>query len=300
MACLPLMGRYPNHKVGMIMRWLFSIFVVFATTAGAQTYPQYQSTWVNDYASLLLPEGEADLAERLENLKAETGVEMTVLTLGAQAAFAPGLTLEQFATGLFNEWGIGDAERNDGVLVLVLRTDRAMRIELGAAYGRDWDLTAGRVVERNFLPAFREDDYAEGIVDGSKAVIDQIVMPFRAGEPSPVRAVDPSKLVTIIATIVGGSIATIAGIVMLSKRLIHKLRKCSNCGQGGFNKTRIVTATASTTMNGRGINRFHCDFCGHSEDRAFTISKISTSSSRSSGRSFGGGSSGGGGASGRW
>ncbi|MDA9207272.1 TPM domain-containing protein [Octadecabacter sp.] len=282
------------------MRWLFLIFVFLATLAGAQTFPQYQSTLVNDYANLLPPDQEAALAERLESLKAETGVEMTVLTLGAQAAFAPNLTLEQFATGLFDEWGVGHAEKNDGILVLVLRTDRAMRIELGAGYGRDWDLAAGRVVERNFLPAFRNDDYAEGILVGSQAVIDQIVVPFRAGDPSPVRAVEPRKLVTIIVTIVGGSVAMIVGIVMLFKRLIHKLRKCSNCGQGGFNKTRIVTATASTTMSGRGINRFHCDFCGHSEDRAFTISKVRTSSSRSSGGSFGGGRSGGGGASGRW
>jgi hypothetical protein len=51
--------------------------------------------------------------------------------------------IESFATNLFNAWGIGDAERNDGVLLLVARDDRLVRIELGAGYdpfdeGRLW------------------------------------------------------------------------------------------------------------------------------------------------------------------
>ena len=57
---------------------------------------------------------------------------MTIITLESQAPYAPDETLEEFATNLFNNWGIGDAARNDGILVLVLPDDRAMRIELGA------------------------------------------------------------------------------------------------------------------------------------------------------------------------
>jgi uncharacterized protein len=66
------------------------------------------------------------------------------------------MTLEAFATALFNHWGVGKAETNDGVMILVFRDDRAMRLELGAAYGRDWDRVAQDVVERNFLNAFAD------------------------------------------------------------------------------------------------------------------------------------------------
>lgn len=283
------------------MRSLLFVFMVWATGLAAQTYPQYQSTSVNDYANLLPPDQEAALVERLETLKADTGVEMTVLTLGAQAAFSPDQSLEAFATGLFNTWGIGDAQAHDGVLVLVLRTDRAMRIELGAGYDRDWDLMAKRVVEQYFLPAFREDDYAAGITTGVEAVIDKIVLPFRAGEKSPVRAIDPDRLLKIVGAVVLGSIAAIMVIVRFFRAMIHRLRKCPDCGRGGLNKTRLVTAPASPTIGGRGINRFHCSFCDYSDDQHFTTSKLRTTGTGSHrGRRFGGGRSGGGGASGRW
>ena len=59
---------------------------------------------------------------------------MKIITLESQAPYAPDETLEEFATNLFNDSGIGDATRNDGILVLVLPDDRAMRIERGAGY----------------------------------------------------------------------------------------------------------------------------------------------------------------------
>ena len=91
------------------------VFMLLAGMASAQSYPEYQSSTVNDVADLLDPPEEAALSERLTELERETGVEMTVLTLSSQSGFAPDQTLEQFATGLFNHWGIGKAERDDGV-----------------------------------------------------------------------------------------------------------------------------------------------------------------------------------------
>ncbi len=282
------------------MRLFCLIFLMWQTAAAAQNYPLYDSIAVNDYADLLPPQDEADLTQRLLALKAETGVEMTLLTLGAQAAFAPEQSLEEFVTGVFDTWGIGDPELNDGVLVLVLRTDRAMRIELGAGYGRDWDLAAQRVVDQRFLPFFREDKYAEGIAEGMDAVIEDIVLPFKGGKASPVRAINGQEFLAILGGVIAGSIAILVVIVRVFKTMVRRFRKCPQCGQGGLNKTRIVTSSASTVADGRGINRFHCNFCDYSADRAFTISKVQTSSNGSSGSGFSGGRSGGGGASGRW
>ena len=176
------------------MHGFLFVLMFLASTATAQTYPEYRSTTVNDLAGLLDPADEAALTGQLTGLRRDTGVEMTVVTLATQADFAPGRTLEQFATGLFDHWGIGQAGRNDGVLVLILRDDRAMRVELGQAYGRDWDGAAQRVVDGQFLPAFKAGSYARGILTGSTAVIDDIILPFRAGQDAPAgskRGVDP-------------------------------------------------------------------------------------------------------------
>ena len=126
----------------------------------AQTFPQRASNDINDLANVLNDDDRAEVREMLRGLKSDTGIEMTVLTIENQAPYAPNQTLEGFATALFNNWEIGDASRNDGILVLVLPGDRAMRIELGSGYDKSWDDVAGRVIDRSFLPSFRSDKYS--------------------------------------------------------------------------------------------------------------------------------------------
>ena len=75
------------------------------------------------------------------------------------------------ATGLFNAWGIGDAQRNDGVLILIARYDREMRIEIGRGYGSEWNARMQRVIDTAFLSAFRQDEYQQGIENGVDATI---------------------------------------------------------------------------------------------------------------------------------
>ena len=102
----------------------------------------------------------------------------------SQKPYAPGETLEDFATNLFDDWGIGDATRNDGILVLVLPNDRAMRIELGAGYDASWNNEAGRLIDRSYLPSFRSDKYARGIKDGVADTIALLARPYEKG-PGP-------------------------------------------------------------------------------------------------------------------
>ena len=102
----------------------------------------------------------------------------------SQKPYAPGETLEDFATNLFDDWGIGDATRNDGILVLVLPNDRAMRIELGAGYDASWNNEAGRLIDRSYLPSFRSDKYARGIKDGVADTIALLARPYEKGHPA--------------------------------------------------------------------------------------------------------------------
>lgn len=133
-------------------------------TAGG--LPAYGNVYVNDYADLLGQSVEAGIRADLIELYDHTGVEMTVLTIPSRAAYGFRGSNEEFATALFNAWGIGNADSNDGVLILVSPGDREMRIELGAGYGGEWDARMQTVVDRSFLPHFREDRYEAGIDAG--------------------------------------------------------------------------------------------------------------------------------------
>lgn len=68
--------------------------VFSANAAIAQSYPEYSSTTVNDFAGLLDEGAEARLSKQLSDLRKTTGVEMTILTLSRQDMFAPDQTLE--------------------------------------------------------------------------------------------------------------------------------------------------------------------------------------------------------------
>jgi uncharacterized protein len=277
------------------MRKLLLVLFLSAGMAAAQTYPSYKSTTVNDYAHLLDAQDEHVLSDRLAQLRRDTGVEMTVVTLASQSFYAPDQTLEQFATGLFNTWGIGDAKRNDGVLVLVLRDDRAMRIELGAGYGRAWDGAAVRVIDDTFLPAFKADDYARGILQGSSAVISDIVMPFRRNEDAPAPTGGDRWMFWLFAPLV-----LLSGLHSNRKAVgdtFERLRKCPVCGRRGLRVDRTVSRPATASLPGTGNRRLYCLYCDHSHDVSYSIT---WSSQNGSSGGFGGGRSGGGGGSGRW
>jgi uncharacterized protein len=206
-----------------------------APQLGAQTFPDPVSTTVNDFADLLPETDERALSQRLTRLERETGVELTVVTLATQADFAPDMTLEAYATALFDDWGVGKAETNDGVMVLIFRDDRAMRLELGAAYGRDWDRVAQDVLERHFLNDFATGDYVRGITWGTEQTIERIVLPFREGAA-------PQAGGGLRDWIVGiGMFGAV--LLAMSRRwigdLLARLRRCPQCGRRGLRQVAL-------------------------------------------------------------
>ena len=266
----------------------FLICACLATGVWAQSYPDPMSKTVNDFAGLLPPDAEQRIDADLSQLEKETGIEMTVVTLSRQEVFAPDMTFEDFATGLFNTWGIGDKTRNDGILVLVMHTDRAMRIELGRAYGNDWDSVAENVVDNSFLPDFRNDRYQQGIETGVSNVISRIARPFHAREEPPKPEGKSGWWAALIAVPVA--------FFMFFGRLKDRLTRCPQCGARGIHTSRQVTTSATLSSKGEGIKTTTCRSCDYHYSAPYVISRVRTSS----GSGFGGGSSGGGGATGRW
>ena len=81
-------------------------------------------------------------------------------------------TIEQYAVRAFEQWKLGRAKVDDGVLLVVAKDDRKVRIEVG--YGLEGaipDITAGRVVQEYLVPKFRAGDYGGGITDATAALV---------------------------------------------------------------------------------------------------------------------------------
>jgi len=281
------------------MKRLFALLFALALPvfALAQSWPVHETVYVNDYAKVIEEGAEGRITTALKSLRDETGIEATVLTLHTRWGYENPGSLEQFATGLFNHWGIGRAETNDGILILVVTEDREMRVELGSGYDRGYDREAQDIIDRIFLPAFREGDYSRGIEDGTGAVISRIALEHHAGNAPPAPSGGGGGLV---GALFGALFAVIAGVAIFGRRISDRFSRCPECGQRGIHRKKNVLESATRAASGRGERITDCPHCGYHGVTVYTIPRITRSSSSSGGGSFGGGSSSGGGASGRW
>jgi uncharacterized protein len=132
-------------------------------SSAAAGFPPKPQRYVNDYAAVLDDGARDGLESAVRALERETSVELAVVTV----ASLDGLTVEDYATRLFELWGIGKKGKDNGLLVLVAPAERKLRIEVG--YGLEGtvpDGLAGSIVRAEFLPRFKAGDYPGGILAG--------------------------------------------------------------------------------------------------------------------------------------
>lgn len=268
---------------------LFSIWGAFAT---AQDFPDPKTKYVNDFANLLGAEVEARLTADLKKLRSEHGIEMTVVTIKRRSDYGASPSIEAFATGLFNQWGVGDAAKNNGIMVLIASLDRDIRIELGSGWAAQYDDRAKVIIDDVFVPWLRDDNWEKGVEAGSLEIIKRFSPGYVPAEGEG-RETDDTSWIFVIA------VAVMALGLNLRRRIGDasvRLRKCPTCGQRALTRSRTKEREATKEEDGKEAIETTCNRCdySHRSHRTWTYS------SRSSRGGFGGGSSSGGGASGRF
>ena len=217
---------------------------------------------VSDWAGVFSPEQKADLESRIAAVRQATGAQLAVVAVKS----LQGGEINDFAVKLFEQWGIGEKGKDNGVLLLAAIEDRAMWIEVG--YGLEGvlnDAKCGRIRDKWILPRFKEGNYAQGLSDGADALLRVM-----GGETLPEPA-EPEN----------NPIAAVLFLVLFAIVFSGIVRSAIRGGKGGG-------GISSGGISGGG-------FSGHGR---------SWSGGGGGGGSgfggFGGGRSGGGGAGGRW
>lgn len=277
---------------------ILAILLLLPFAAQAQNYPQPITDTVSDFANLLDPAEEADLTKTLQTARDETKVHITLVTMPQIADYGGnGQSIETYAKNLFNTWGIGDPKRNDGILILIAKDDREMRIALGRSYDPVYDGYAQRVIDRDMLPAFKDGDYVTGIKDGVQAAIDRIARPFANNQtPQPVEEPDDSWIFGLFG--VGALGMSLVAFRRKIGDVLTRFRACPNCGHRSQTRSSSVETAATKTTAGLGVQLTYCSNCQREDRHTYAI-PVKTSSSSNGSSGFGGGSSSGGGASGR-
>ncbi len=150
-------------------------FAVLAATVGLRAaspddkIPPAPGRYVTDNAGVLPPGRAQALTLRLEQYEKETSNQIIVWI---DRRVPEGFVLEDFAVRAFKKWGVGQADKKNGVALFVFVDDRKMRIEVG--YGLEGalpDVIAHRVQEEQILPRFKAGDYAGGVEAGVEGMI---------------------------------------------------------------------------------------------------------------------------------
>jgi len=167
-----------NHLYSFLCRNLvFALVFLIALFAAApgwsQTFPEKppDKDFFVDQAGLIKPEEAKEINQIASKLLVEERIPIFVVTISSLAGMdASAMSIETYAAKLFDEWGIGFEDRNNGMLLLVAQLDRKARIELGADWDHRFDFDALKVMDTLIIPKFKERNFSLGILEGVRGM----------------------------------------------------------------------------------------------------------------------------------
>lgn len=282
----------------MNLRNSFSVFLLFLVTLNAVAYQQVPTLTarVTDLTGTLSEQQKNTLENELEAYENEKGSQIVVLMVPTTDPYA----IENYSMKVAENWKIGRDGVDDGVIMVVAKEDRKIRIEVG--YGLEGalpDAYAKRIIENIIIPNFRQGNFYNGIEDGLGAIIGLIEgeeLPAITQEPTGTAAFKNQSLFIIIIMMTLVILSVLKALIKKSK---YKWLAGGVAGVlvglifgslifGGIGIMISLLILFSTTTTGSGGRYYGGGFSGGG------------SSFGGGGFSGGGGSFGGGGASGGW
>lgn len=132
-----------------------------------------QGRRLHDFARVLPLEASSEIESSLISVERDTTAQLVVVTVKSLEE----KEIDQYARELFNQWGIGRKDLNNGILFLIAPEQRRVRIEVGFGLeGLFTDSLSGEILDRQVVPYFKNGQQAEGI----RAGVDEIIRLLRA------------------------------------------------------------------------------------------------------------------------
>lgn len=192
-------------------------FAAFLCPVSAVVSPN-DSFYVYDGAQVLSGETEQYILNNSRELENKTGAQIVVVTITS----LEGQSLEEYATELFRQWGIGDAKENNGLLLLCAVEDRQFRVEVG--YGLEGDLPdgkTGRMQDTYIIPLLRKNQFDEGIKNGYSAFLQAVAEVYGvsiSGEPAVAYEEEEGNPAFAICMVFGLVLSFLGNVFLLKKK----------------------------------------------------------------------------------
>jgi uncharacterized protein len=153
------------------MKKVFSFFILLLSCLPIAAYgldvPRLQG-YVNDYAGMISPSAKPKIEEGLKAFEQSDSTQIVILTIPS----LEGENIEEFSIKVAEAWKIGQQQKDNGILLIVSKQERKIRIEVGRGLeGRLTDLMAGRIIDQVIKPRFKQGDFDGGFITGASALI---------------------------------------------------------------------------------------------------------------------------------
>lgn len=159
--------------------FLATLSVVFSLSAcdgeGDKTLTPTDKFFVNDFASVMTETDINTVYTKGVALQEQTSAQAVIVTVDD----LDGEPIEDYALNIGRDWGVGDAEKNNGVVILFSENDREIYIAVG--YGLEGalpDSKTGRIIDTYGIPYFEEDNFSMGLVSIYNSVVNEIYVEY--------------------------------------------------------------------------------------------------------------------------
>ena len=265
--------------LGIREKAIFCLAFLFSITFSAQGYqipekPKFQTS-VYDYTRLLSSSQKTSLESKLVRYSDTTSTQIVVAII----ASTEGENINYLAANWGEKWGIGDAKKDNGVLMLLAKNDKKIAIQNGK--GVEYLLTdfqSKRIIERVILPEFKKGNFYGGLDKGADYIFRTLQGEFKGTRKQDAQSFDPGIIIFVI-------------MIIIFFMIISRGNK-NNRGGGGRYRKRNLAVDILQTIILSNAGRGGGSFGGSSGGGSFGGGGF--------GGGFGGGSFGGGGASGGW
>ncbi|PKM78037.1 MAG: methanol dehydrogenase [Firmicutes bacterium HGW-Firmicutes-15] len=174
-------GNSWRRGIGSIVGWLAALvllllFVFPSPTMAAAVIPDPEpGLYVLDQAGVMSNETKAMIINTSQELARQTKAQVAVVTMKT----LDGQPIADVALEIGRKWQLGDKQLNNGIVILVVPTEKKIRIEVG--YGLEGALPdgkIGRLEDEYMLPAFKEGNYDLGLANGYKAIVAEVAKEY--------------------------------------------------------------------------------------------------------------------------
>lgn len=156
-----------------------AVLLLIFSLCGCETEEKYpkatEQFYVNDFAEVLTDTEEQELLQKAVALQNATTAQVVVATVNSLQGDEP----YYYATELARQWGVGDKEADNGILVLLSTGDREIFIAVG--YGLEGalpDSKTGRIIDVYGLEHLKNDEFGKGIKSISEALINEVYIEY--------------------------------------------------------------------------------------------------------------------------